>query len=193
MSVNLAKGQSVSLQKSTGESLTVVRMGLGWKAATRRGLFGTRTRQVDLDASALLYAEHTPSDVVFFRHLESNDGSVRHTGDNLTGGSGAGDDDEAILVDLQHVPVHITQIVFTVSSYTGQTFAEVQDAHCRLVDETTGQELARYQLAAGGRHTGQIMAKVFREEAGGWAMQAIGAPARARTFQDMLPAIEPFL
>ncbi|MCX5210340.1 TerD family protein [Kitasatospora sp. NBC_00240] len=193
MSVNLAKGQSVSLQKSSGESLTVVRMGLGWRAAPKRGLFGSRTRQIDLDASALLYAEKTPSDVVFFQHLESNDGSVRHTGDNLVGGAGAGDDDESILVDLGHVPVHITQVVFTVSSYTGQTFAEVQNAHCRLVDESTGQELARYELAGGGPHTGQIMAKVFREESGGWGMQAIGAPARARTFQDMLPAIDPFL
>ncbi|MCG6496614.1 TerD family protein [Kitasatospora sp. A2-31] len=193
MSVNLAKGQQVSLQKGTGESLTVVRMGLGWKAAPKRGLFGSRTRQIDLDASALLYAEQTPSDVVFFQHLESNDGSVRHTGDNLVGGTGAGGDDESILVDLVHVPAHITQVVFTVSSYTGQTFAEVQNAYCRLVDESTGLELARYELAGGGPHTGQIMAKVFREPSGGWGMQAIGAPARGRTFQDLLPAIEPFL
>ncbi|GAA2141080.1 TerD family protein [Kitasatospora kazusensis] len=193
MSVNLAKGQRVSLQKSSGESLTIVRMGLGWKAAPKRGLFGTRTRQIDLDASALLYAGKTPSDVVFFQHLVSNDGSVRHTGDNLVGGAGAGGDDESIVVDLSHVPAHVTQVVFTVSSYTGQTFAEVQNAHCRLVDETTGQELARYELAGGGPHTGQIMAKVFRDGEGGWGMQAIGAPAKARTFQDMLPAIDPFL
>ncbi len=193
MSVNLAKGQRVSLQKSSGESLTLVRMGLGWKAAPKRGLFGTRTRQIDLDASALLYAGKTPSDVVFFQHLVSNDGSVRHTGDNLVGGAGAGGDDESIVVDLSHVPAHVTQVIFTVSSYTGQTFAEVQNAHCRLVDETTGQELARYELAGGGPHTGQIMAKVFRDGNGGWDMQAIGAPAKARTFQDMLPAIEPFL
>lgn len=193
MSVNLAKGQRVSLQKGSGESLTVVRMGLGWQAAPKRGLFGSRTRKVDLDASALLYAERTPSDVVFFQHLESDDGSVRHTGDNLVGGSGAGDDDESILVDLAHVPPHITQIVFTVSSYTGQTFAEIRNAHCRLVDQTTGLELARYELAGGGPHTGQIMAKVARDPDGGWSMQAIGAPARARTFQDLLPAIEPHL
>ncbi|MFJ1704103.1 TerD family protein [Kitasatospora sp. NPDC088346] len=192
MSVNLAKGQSVSLQKSTGESLTVVRMGLGWKAAARRGLFGRRTKEVDLDASALLYAEKTPSDVVFFQHLVSNDGSVRHTGDNVVGGVGAGGDDESILVDLARVPVHITQIVFTVSSYTGQTFQEVENAHCRLVDETNGKELARYELAGGGAHTGQIMAKVVREGSG-WQMTAIGAPAKARTFQDMLPDIAPFL
>ncbi|MEV6974618.1 TerD family protein [Kitasatospora sp. NPDC093806] len=193
MSVNLAKGQRVSLQKGPGETLTVVRMGLGWRAAPRRGLFGSRTRQIDLDASALLYAERTPSDVVFFQHLESADGSVRHTGDNLVGGSGAGEDDEAILVDLAHVPAHITQVVFTVSSYTGQTFAEVQNAHCRLVDESTGVELARYELTGGGPHTGQVMAKVFRDGDGGWAMQAIGAPAKGRTFQDLLPVIEPYL
>ncbi|MFD4658905.1 TerD family protein [Kitasatospora sp. NPDC058444] len=192
MSVNLAKGQRVSLQKEQGAALTVVRMGLGWRAVPKRGLFGSRTRKVDLDASALLYAERTPSDVVFFSHLESNDGSVRHTGDNLEGGSGA-EDDEAILVDLVHVPVNITQVVFTVSSYTGQTFAEVQRAHCRLVDETTGLELARYELAGGGPHTGQIMAKVVRDGNGGWEMQAIGAPAKGRTFQDLLPAIEPYL
>ncbi|GAA2742707.1 MULTISPECIES: TerD family protein [Kitasatospora] len=195
MSVNLAKGQSVSLQKSTGESLSVVRMGLGWKAAPRRGLFGRRTREIDLDASALLYAERTPTDVVFFQHLVSNDGSVRHTGDNLVGGVGAGGDDESIVVDLARVPVHITQIIFTVSSYTGQTFQEVENAHCRLVDETNGQELARYELTGGGAHTGQIMAKVARDGSGRWAMTAIGTPARAtaRTFQDMLPDIEPFL
>ncbi|MFE4975751.1 TerD family protein [Kitasatospora sp. NPDC056651] len=192
MSVNLAKGQKVSLQKGPGSALSVVRMGLGWRAAPKRGLFGSRTRKIDLDASALLYAERTPSDVVFFSHLESNDGSVRHTGDNLEGGSGA-EDDEAILVDLVHVPVNITQVVFTVSSYTGQTFAEVQRAHCRLVDETTGLELARYELAGGGPHTGQIMAKVVRDGNGGWEMQAIGAPAKGRTFQDLLPAIEPYL
>ncbi|WP_055586338.1 TerD family protein [Peterkaempfera griseoplana] len=193
MSVNLAKGQSVSLQKSSGESLSVVRMGLGWKAAPRRGLFGTRTREIDLDASAVLYADKTPADVVFFQHLVSNDGSIRHTGDNLVGGVGAGGDDESILVDLPRVPVHITQIVFTVSSYTGQTFQQVENAHCRLVDETNGQELARYELTGGGAHTGQIMAKVYRDGSGGWQMAAIGSPAKARTFQDMLPAIAPFL
>jgi tellurium resistance protein TerZ len=192
MSVSLGKGQSVSLQKSGGGALTVVRMGLGWQAAPRRGLFGNKSRQIDLDASAVLFAERQLADVVFFQHLVSNDGSVRHTGDNLTGGAG-GEDDESIVVDLARVPDHVTQIVFTVNSYTGQTFQEVRHAHCRLVDETTGQELARYSLSGGGAHTGQVMAKVMRDPEGGWQMAAIGAPARGRTFQDMLPAITPYL
>ncbi|MGW4381958.1 TerD family protein [Kitasatospora sp. NPDC004531] len=192
MSVSLAKGQSVSLAKSSGETLSVVRMGLGWKSAPgKRGFFSRRPKEIDLDASALLYDGRAMSDVVFFSHLVSNDGSVQHTGDNLVGGVG-GEDDESILVDLTKVPARVTQIVFTVSSYSGQNFLEVQNAHCRLVDETTNTELARYELTGGGTHTGQIMAKVERDGAG-WKMTAIGAPATGRTFRDMLPHIEPFL
>ncbi|MEV6806052.1 TerD family protein [Streptomyces sp. NPDC017248] len=191
MSVNLSKGQAISLEKNDGATLTAVRMGLGWQAAKRRGLFGSRTREIDLDASAVLFAGQEPQDVVFFRHLVSEDGSVRHTGDNLVGGVGRGDD-EAILVDLQRVPAHIDQIVFTVNSFTGQTFEEVQNAFCRLVDETNGQELARYTLAGGGEYTAQIMAKVHRAGPG-WTMTALGAPADGRTFQDLMPAILPHL
>ncbi|MDQ8707591.1 TerD family protein [Streptomyces sp. LHD-70] len=190
MSVNLSKGQQISLSKSDGSSLTAVRMGLGWQSAPRKGFLAklTGTREIDLDASAVLFAGQKPVDVVFFQHLVSDDGSVRHTGDNLVGGVGQGGDDEAILVDLARVPVHVDQIVFTVNSFTGQTFAEVQNAFCRLVDETNGQELARYTLTGGGNHTAQIMAKVHRV-GGGWQLKAIGEPATGRTFQDLMPSI----
>ncbi|MFE6691987.1 TerD family protein [Streptomyces sp. NPDC057743] len=189
MSVNLSKGQKVSLSKADGGSLSVVRMGLGWQAARRKGFLARLTaREIDLDASAVLFAGQQPVDVVFFNHLVSEDGSVRHTGDNLVGGAGEGGDDESILVDLQRVPAHIDQIVFTVNSFTGQTFQEVENAFCRLLDDANGQELARYTLSAGGSHTAQIMAKVFRS-GGGWEMAAIGAPAQGRTFEDLMPAV----
>ncbi|WP_411150520.1 TerD family protein [Streptomyces sp. A30] len=194
MSVNMTKGQQISLNKADGSALTSVRMGLGWQAAPRKGFLAKLTggSDIDLDASAVLFAAGQPVDVVFFQHLVSDDGSVRHTGDNLTGGAGSGGDDEAVLVDLARVPAQVDQIVFTVNSFTGQTFAEVQNAFCRLVDETTGAELARYTLTGGGKHTAQIMAKVHRT-GGSWQMKAIGEPATGRTFQDLLPAIAPHL
>ncbi|MFJ6569017.1 TerD family protein [Streptomyces sp. NPDC091292] len=190
MSVNLSKGQQISLSKSDGGALTVVRMGLGWQAAPRKGFFGklAGNREIDLDASAVLFAGQQFVDVVFFQHLVSNDGSVRHTGDNLVGGAGQGGDDESIVVDLARLPVHVDGVVFTVNSFTGQTFEEVQNAFCRLVDETNGQELARYTLTGGGPHTAQIMAKVHRAGTG-WQMSAIGEPTSGRTFQDLLPAV----
>jgi tellurium resistance protein TerZ len=186
--VTLTKGQQISLEK-TGGTLSVVRMGLGWQAAPRKGFLAKLTaREIDLDASAVLFAGQEPVDVVFFQHLVSDDGSVRHTGDNLVGGAGQGGDDESILVDLARLPARVDQIVFTVNSFTGQTFAAVQNAFCRLVDENTGQELARYTLSGGGPYTAQIMAKVHRS-GGTWNMSAIGEPANGRTFQDLMPAI----
>jgi len=62
MSVSLSKGQSVSLRKTGGGALSVVRMGLGWQAAPRRGLFGYKSRQIDLDASAVMFAERQLAD-----------------------------------------------------------------------------------------------------------------------------------
>ncbi|MDX3382359.1 TerD family protein [Streptomyces niveiscabiei] len=194
MSVDMTKGQRISLNKSDGGALTSVRMGLGWQAAQRKGFLAKLAgpREIDLDASALLFAEGQLADVVFFQHLVSDDGSVRHLGDNLTGGSGAGGDDEVVLVDLGRVPGRVDQIVFTVNSFTGQTFAEVENAFCRVVDEVTGKELARYTLSGGGAYTAQIMAKL-RRTGGGWQVEAIGEPATGRTFQDLLPAVSAHL
>lgn len=188
MSVSLQKGQKVSLTKPGGGTLTRVKMGLGWDAAAKKGRFGkVKAQTIDLDASCLLFdGGGNLVDAVWFRQLRSKDGAVLHTGDNLTG-AGEGDD-ESVNVDLPALPGNITQLVFTVNSFTGQDFSEIENAFCRLVDETTGQELARYELSGGGGHTAQIMAKVSRDGQG-WSMTAIGVPATGRTFQQLLPTV----
>ena len=188
MSVNLSKGQTVSLTKGGGGSLTRVRMGLGWDAMKKKGRFGgAKEQSIDLDASCLLFdSSGQLVDQVWFRQLKSKDGAVQHTGDNLTG-KGDGDD-ESVIVDLQALPATVAQLVFTVNSFTGQSFAQIENAFCRLVDETNQAELARYELTGSGTHNAQIMAKVSRDGSG-WSMTAIGAIASGRTFQDLLPAV----
>ncbi len=187
--VSLSKGQTISLEKRGGGTLTRVRMGLGWDAMKKKGMFGKlKDQSVDLDASALLFdGNRQLVDQVWFQQLRSKDGSVQHTGDNLTG-AGEGDD-ESIVVDLQSVPPTITQIVFVVNSFTGQNFSQIENAFCRLVDSTANDtELARYELTGSGSHNSQVMAKVSRS-GGGWSMTAIGAIADGRTFKDLLPAV----
>jgi tellurium resistance protein TerZ len=187
MSVNLSKGQSVSLTKSSGGSLTRVRMGLGWDAVKKRGLFGSRSQSIDLDATCLLFdASGRLVDQVWFNQLRSNDGAVQHTGDNRTG-AGEGDD-ESIIVELGQLPAAVQTLVFVVNSFTGQNFSQIENAFCRLVDETTGGEVARYELTGSGTHNAQIMSKVSRD-GDGWSMTAIGATANGRTFHDLLPAV----
>ncbi|GGR53800.1 TerD family protein [Streptomyces roseolus] len=142
---------------------------------------------VDLGASAVLYTGRRVVEVVCFQHLTGIFGAVKHSGDNRTG-DGPGDD-EAITVDFTRMLVEVDQIVFTVNSFTGATFDEVENAYCRLVDDSTGAELARCTLSGGGHHTAQIMAKIARIN-GAWQLTAIGEPASGTTFQDLLPAID---
>ena len=188
MGVSLAKGQTVSLEKRGGGTLTRVRMGLGWDAMKKRGFLGSMKEQsIDLDASCVLYSSTGQVlDQVWFQQLRSKDGSVTHTGDNRTG---AGDgDDESIIVDLQNVAASVSTIMFVVNSFTGQNFTQIENAFCRLVDETNQREMARYDLTGSGSHNAQIMSKVSRD-GDGWSMTAIGAIANGRTFRDLLPSM----
>jgi tellurium resistance protein TerZ len=188
MSVSLSKGQKVSLTKGSGETLTQVKMGLGWDAVKKKGMFGgMKSQTIDLDASCLLFdSQGQLVDQVWFQQLRSKDGSVVHTGDNLTG-DGDGDD-ESIVVDLSRLPANVATLAFVVNSFTGQDFTQIENAFCRLVDEKTGTEVARFDLSGSGRHNAQIMAKVTRDGAI-WAMTAIGAVANGRTFRDLLPTV----
>ena len=200
MSVNLSKGQKISLEKEAGGALSQIKMGLGWDvgAAPQKsggflgGLFGgggSAGGSIDLDASCIMLdANKQMVDAIWFGQLQSKDSSILHTGDNRTG---AGDgDDEVINVNLSRIPDHVQALVFTVNSFTGQTFATVNNAFCRLVNASNNSEVARYDLSAQGSHTALILAKIYRHN-GEWKMHAIGETASGRTFHDLMPAILP--
>ncbi len=200
MAVNLSKGQKISLEKEAGGALSQIKMGLGWDvgAAPQKsggflgGLFGgggSAGGSIDLDASCIMLdANKQMVDAIWFGQLQSKDSSIQHTGDNRTG---AGDgDDEVINVNLSRIPDHVQALVFTVNSFTGQTFATVNNAFCRLVNASNNSEVARYDLSAQGSHTALILAKIYRHN-GEWKMHAIGETASGRTFHDLIPAILP--
>jgi tellurium resistance protein TerZ len=193
MSVNLSKGQKISLDKEAGVALTKITMGLGWDAIKSKGLFGfgSKTETVDLDASCVMFDEAgNQVDIVWFRQLKSKDGSIVHTGDNRTG---AGDgDDEQIIVDLSRVPATVKSLVFTVNSFTGQSFAQIENAFCRIINASDNKEVARYDLSVQGPHTAQIMSKLYRHN-GEWKMHAIGENGNGRTIEDLIRQIVPHL
>lgn len=193
MAINLTKGQKISLDKEAGTSLTKIIMGLAWDAIKKGGIFGFGGSKpdVDLDASCILFDDQGRKvDAVWFRQLKSNDGSIVHTGDNRTG-DGEGDD-EQIIVDLPKVPANIKTLVFTVNSFTGQNFSQVENATCRIINEQNRQEIARFNLSTLGPHSAQIMAKLYRHN-NEWKMAAIGEIGNGRTFDDLLPQIQPHL
>ena len=183
-SINLVKGQKISLEKPGGGSLSRVFMGLGWDAS--RGLFGGGS--IDLDASCVMFdGSKNIVDTISFRKLHSSDGSVRHSGDNLTG---AGDgDDEVINVDLSTVPARVESIVFTINSFRGQTFDKVENCFARLVETVSGQEICTFKLKEKGSHTAMVMAKVYRHN-GGWKMSALGLPANGNTVEKIVESVK---
>ena len=191
MSVSLQKGQRISMVKASGSTLTKVRMGLGWDAARKRRFFRSKPQDIDLDASCMIYnRKGRMVDAVWWQQLRSKDGSIVHTGDNLTG-DGEGDD-ESIIVNLKALPPSVATLVFVVNSFTGQNFSQIENATCRLVDCTTETEIARYVLTGSGVHNSQIMAKVSLDGEI-WTMTAIGAIANGRTFHDLEPAVRQFI
>jgi tellurium resistance protein TerD len=139
MGVSLSKGGNVSLSKAA-PNLTAV--SVGPSAGTCVPPPGA---DFDLDASALLVGDTgkvlSDAHFVFFNNLKSPDGSVEHTGDNLTG-EGEGDD-ETINVDLSAVPPQVERVVFPVSIYDavnrGQSFGQVRNAYIRVVNGRTAR------------------------------------------------------
>ncbi|MEV4942205.1 TerD family protein [Streptomyces zaomyceticus] len=173
MGVSLSKGGNVSLSKEA-PGLTAVVVGLGWDVRTTTG------NDYDLDASALLLNDtgKVVSDrhFVFYNNLTSPDGSVEHTGDNLTG-EGDGDD-EAIKVDLSAVPADITKITFPVSIHDaenrGQSFGQVRNAFIRVVNQAGGAELARYDLSEdAATETAMVFGELYRHGTE-WKFRAVG-------------------
>jgi tellurium resistance protein TerD len=173
MSVSLSKGGNVSLTKEA-PGLQAVLVGLGWDARTTSGA------DFDLDASALLVNTSgkilSDAHFVFFNNLKSPDGSVEHTGDNLTG-EGEGDD-EVIKVNLVGVPPEADKIVVTVSIYDAenrqQSFGQVRNAYIRVVNQADNAEITRYDLSEdASTETAMIFGELYRSGAD-WKFRAVG-------------------
>jgi tellurium resistance protein TerD len=173
MSVTLTKGGNVSLTKQA-PNLRAVMIGLGWDERATTGA------EFDLDASALMLGENgkilSDQHFVFFNNLKSPEGSVEHTGDNLTGGGDG--DDEKILVQLAQVPAECHKIVFPVSIYEapqrGQNFGQVRNAFIRVVNQDGGAELTRYDLTEdASSETAMIFGELYRHN-GEWKFRAVG-------------------
>lgn len=186
--IELTEGQELSLSTDEGAPLTRLQMAVGWEHTHTAGFAGSGSAPVDLDASAVQFADGALFDLAFFNHLSTRDGSVVHLGDNTTG-KGEGDD-EVLTVDLSKVYRKVDSIVFLVSSYQGHSLEFIRNAYCRLVDDA-GTELARFTLTLGVRETGLVMA-ALRREGDGWKLQAIGTGIALKTPTDDIAALLPF-
>lgn len=173
--VSLKKGSRADLTKGN-PSLKKLLVGLGWDTNKYDG-----EHDFDLDAAAFLLGANgkvtEETDFIFYNNPMHDSDSVEHLGDNLTG---AGDgDDEEIRIDLSKIPNNIAKVAFTVTIHEAeerrQSFGQVSNAFIRIVDETSGKEILRYDLSEDfSAETAIVVAEIYRYS-GEWKFNAVGA------------------
>ncbi len=168
--INLQKGQKIDI------GLTKMTIGLGWDPNEGTG------NDFDLDASAFMIdgRRQIPSEpfFVFYGNTDSPDTALKHTGDDPTGGNSADGDDESILVDLSKVDPRIEEILFVVTIHEAQVrkqnFGQVRNSYIRIVDDATGQEVAKYELGEDfSIETGVEFGRLYKRN-NAWKFEASG-------------------
>jgi len=202
MAINLTKGQKIDLKKSTGETLNNFCVGVNWGAIeTKGGLFGLskKVQSIDLDLSCVLIddqnkiADHLYSPLykeevlkqfgLSKGKLQTIDGAMKHTGDDLQGDSGGDDglDNEIITVDLSKINPKVTQIFFFLNNAGREDFSQIPYSKIRMYEGTPTKvlsEFASYNVSAEGQYANKrsiIMGKLYKRE-GEWKFSAIGDP-----------------
>lgn len=200
MAIRLEKGQRINLEKETGARLTHFCVGCNWGAIIEKRYFGLSSRvvDVDLDLSCMLFdAQGNPVDHIWsplynFQgklpqgKLDSLDGALHHTGDDLTGDQDGDDglDNEIITVDLTRVSPQVASIVFFLNIYNNDEyrgdFSGIPYASIRMFEGTPErppqQVFAQYDVATKTDCVGMrglVMGKLYRRE-GQWRFAAIG-------------------
>lgn len=169
MAINLQKGQreSINAPKFT--------IGLGWD--TNSSSTGSA---FDLDASVFILGDNkkliADEYFVFYNNLKSPDGSVEHTGDNLTG---AGDgDDEQIKVDLSNADAKVSEICIVVTIHEAearkQNFGQVRNSFIRIFDASTGADILKYELEEDfSIETAVEFGRIYKKD-NNWKFEAVG-------------------
>lgn len=170
MAINLQKGQKINI------GLSQLTVGLGWNPNEGTG------HDFDLDASAFMLGSDRfiPEDsfFVFYGNADSPDKALHHTGDDPTGGNSADGDDESIVVDLSLVDSRISEILFVVTIHDAQlrkqNFGQVRNSYIRIVDNSNGQEVAKYELGEDfSIETAVEFGRLYQKD-GQWKFEASG-------------------
>ncbi len=174
MAINLTKGQKIEV------GLSNISVGLGWNPNEGTGF------DFDLDASGFCInaQRQLPKEeyFIFYNNVDSPDGALHHSGDDPTGGNSAEGDDESIAVNLDCVAADIQEIIFVVTIHDAdnrrQNFGQVRNSYIRIVDNGTGQEIAKYELGEDfSVETSVEFGRLYRRE-GKWRFEASGVGYR---------------
>lgn len=200
-SFNLSKGERFSLSKAA-PGLATVRVGMGWNPNEEPNgpdfdldvsAFAINNNfKIPSDTYFVFYGQvrmgncmEDPKEKGLFRPI-TDDKSILGAIDDPDGRRSDGDDDEDMIIDLTKVNEKIEQIIICASicKYPNdnkkdrrtldQHFGKVDDCYIRIVDETSGIEILRYDLARESNSDDAIeFGRLFRV-GNSWEFEAMG-------------------
>lgn len=198
MAINLEKGQRINLEKSNGNKLQNICVGINWGAIEKKGIFGVKKEAVDLDGSCTVYDNNkNVIDTVSFRKLTSSDQAIKHSGDDLTGDLNGDDglDNEIITLDLSRLNPNANFVAFYINSFRGQDFKDIPFASIRIYEGTPSkvQEVfAKYDIANDKNFAGSVtmVLGVFYKKNNEWKFNALGEPTKDRNIEETIKTIQ---
>lgn len=188
----LKKGEKINIAEKV-PALKNLLVGMGWDVNTSGGA------DFDLDVTAVLCNSSNKAidskHLVYYDNLEfkKSDGTVvvKHSADDLTGGSSEKGDDEFINFHLNQMPDEVQSIYIFGNIYEAkdrkQDYSMVNSSYLRLVDGDTEVEFARHDLQKeyAGK-TAVMLAKLYRMGAD-WKVEVL-AEGTDGSIQDVLKA-----
>jgi tellurium resistance protein TerD len=186
---NLKKGDRFNLKKSA-PLLKLMTVGLGWSPNEEPG-----GPDFDLDAVAFAVGVDgkivTDSHFVFYgsemksnRRPISSDKAILGADDDQSGGASDGGDDEQMSVNIALLHPDVTSIYFCVTINTwpnsrdrrtaGQHFGLIADSYMRIVNEESGEEILRYNLAETFKNEDAVVFGSLNKCDEGWEFVAVG-------------------
>ncbi len=198
MAIKLEKGQRINLEKSNGSKLQNLCVGVNWGAIEKKGFWGNKKMEaVDLDASCATFDDNNNMlEVVYFRNLQSQNRSIMHSGDDLTGDMDGDDglDNEVITVDLEKLPTSVSKIAFVLNSFRGHDFKTIPFASIRIYEGTptkVNEVFATYDIANDASFAGSVsmVMGVFYKRNGEWKFNAIGESTNDKELKGTLSTV----
>lgn len=162
MAVSVIKGQKADLTK-TNQGLTHVTAIISWAAPS----------EIEVDTSAFLLAQNgkikSDEDLIFYGNA-SNSFISYHESSSC---------ERQVKINLTRTDISVEKIAFTLTLYEGearrQTFSQVSGVTIQFINDTTGQEILRYDLGNNGSvETAIVIGELYRYN-GEWKFNAIGA------------------
>jgi tellurium resistance protein TerD len=200
-SFNLKKGERFQLSKAA-PGLTTVRIGLGWKPNEEPGgpdfdldvsAFGIgKSFKIPSDSYFVFYGQVKMGNSIedatekgLFRPV-SEDRAIIGAIDDPDGRRSDGADDEDMIINLNKINKDVEQIIVcvTICKYPNdnnkdkrtleQHFGMVEDCYIRIVNESTGDEMAKYELNERfGKEDAVEFGRLYRAGSS-WEFEAMG-------------------